>query len=64
MEASQEARLKLAVSFLQLAEESTRKTSVSEAMRFAGYSEEEINNPTRKEEATVRRAYNRKKKHL
>jgi len=62
MEASQEARLKLAVSFLQLAEESTRKTSVSEAMRFAGYSEEEINNPTRKEEATVRRAYNRKKK--
>ena len=62
MEAKQEARLILALKFLHLAEESTRTAPVTEAIRFAGYSEEEINNPTRKEEAKVRRAFNKMKK--
>jgi hypothetical protein len=62
MEVNQEAGLILALKFLHLAEGSTQNTSVTEAMRFAGYSEEVINNPTRKEEAKVCTAFNKKKK--
>jgi hypothetical protein len=58
MDAKQDARVMLAVKFLQLAEESSRNKSVKEAMRDAGFSEKEFKNSTRAEEAAVRRAYN------
>jgi HD superfamily phosphohydrolase len=47
--------------FLQLAEESTRKKSSTEAMRDAGFSEEEIQNLMRAQENAVRRAKSRMK---
>jgi hypothetical protein len=61
MDAKQDKRILLAVKFLQLAEESTRKKSTTEAMRDAGFSEEEIQNPTRAQENAVHRAKNRMK---
>ena len=57
MDAKQDDKIALAVSFLQLADISTHKISVKEAMKLAGFSKKEIENTTRAKEAAVRRAY-------
>jgi len=57
MDAKQDDKITLAVSFLQLADISTHKISVKEAMKLAGFSKKEIENTTRAKEAAVRRAY-------
>jgi hypothetical protein len=57
MDAKQDDKIALAVSFLQLADISMHKISVKEAMKLAGFSKKEIENTTRAKEAAVRRAY-------
>jgi len=57
MDSEQDEKLVLAVSFLQLADRSTHKMSVKEAMKLAGYTKTEMYSSTRAKEAAVRRAY-------
>jgi hypothetical protein len=57
MDSNKDARVMLAARILLLCEESSRKKSVTEAMKDAGYSEAEIKCKTRAKEAAVRRTY-------
>jgi len=55
-------KIDLAVKFLQLANSSTHKISVREAMKLAGFSKTEIDNTTRAKEAAVWRTYQTREK--
>jgi DNA-binding protein len=62
MASKQDDRVMLAAKILLLMEQSSRKKSVTEAMRDAGFHECEIKCKTRAKEAAVRRTYNEMKK--
>jgi hypothetical protein len=62
MDSEQDEKLVLAASFLELADHSTHKMSVKEAMKLAGYTKTEMYSSTRAKEAEVRRAYQGMKK--
>ncbi len=64
MASKQDDRVMLAVKILLLMEQSSRKKSVTEAMRDAGFHECEIKCKTRAKEAAVHRTYNEMKKKL
>jgi hypothetical protein len=57
MDPKNDKRVALAAKILLICEESTRKKSVTEAMKDAGFTETENKCPTRAKEAAVRRAF-------